>query len=55
MEQELLRGYVMFARTTRGFSLARSNSGHELRCELRIDIRFWTDFCTHHEIQMNLF
>ena len=34
---------------------SRSNDGHELRCELRIDIRFWTDFCTHHEIQMNLF
>ena len=55
MEQALSRGYGMFARTTRGFSFNQSNGGHELRCELMIDIRFWTDFCTHHEIQTNLF
>ena len=53
MEQGISRGYVMFARTTRGFSLAGAMA--DTSCELRIDIRFWTDFCTHHEIQTNLF
>ena len=39
--------------STRGFSLAGAMA--DTSCELRIDIPFWTDFCTHHEIQMNLF
>ena len=36
-----------------GFSLAGAMA--DSSCELRIDIRFWTDFCTHHEIHCSTF